>query len=233
MPCPERCLGPGNAAAWLRSDENAGVAGLEGGNTTDDSMHPVGHCPERVVVEARHLSRVDAAVGKHRIPALPDRGGAHGHGIKPRGDLPLYEEPVGVVEVARDRERVGDVWRAREAGLDVMAAFRDQLSQPLPRQLGLLGVEETEDDRQRVDRLGIAGDHSVRADVVPDEDSGFGRQAQQTERRRPLAEDSSCLGNHPGTAVETSGRDHPLVGFRICWLIRGAVGSSQSPNWKP
>lgn len=70
-------LGVRDGATGFGSDQSAFPSGFEGGQTADDRMKKVGHAAQCVVIEGRHLTGVDAAIGKHGIPALPDRGSAH------------------------------------------------------------------------------------------------------------------------------------------------------------
>ena len=51
------------------------------------------------MVERGHAAGVDPAVGQHAVPALPDRGGAHGHRVQPRRALGLQQQPVRDVDV--------------------------------------------------------------------------------------------------------------------------------------
>ncbi len=54
-----------NVTAGLRCNQHLGVTRLERHDATDDLMHPVRHRAQSVVIEARHLARVDGAVGQH------------------------------------------------------------------------------------------------------------------------------------------------------------------------
>ena len=67
-----------------RRELHRGIPGLGWPDPRDDAVQPVRDRPERVVVEARHVARVDRAVEQHRVPALPDRRRAHRHRVQPR-----------------------------------------------------------------------------------------------------------------------------------------------------
>ena len=123
VPGFERGSCPMNAATWLRRDQHPGVTRLERRDATNNLMHPVGHRAEGVVIEARHLARVDGAVGQHRIPALPDRCRPHRDRIEPGWAFGLEQQSVGVVKMACLGQSMGDERCPREAGLDVVAAL--------------------------------------------------------------------------------------------------------------
>ena len=103
------------------------VARFEWRDTSDRPVDPVGDRAERVVVEARHLPRVDRAVRQHRVPALPDGRRTHRHRVEPRWTLALQQQLVGVVEVTGRRECIRDERCAREAGRDAVVALAHEL----------------------------------------------------------------------------------------------------------
>ena len=59
---------------------------------------------------------------------------------------------------ARSWSRHGDERCPREAGLDVVATLGDQLVEPVSRDLLIFGIEQPENDGQRVRCLSIAVD---------------------------------------------------------------------------
>src|SRR5688572_12325417 len=169
-----------NAAPWLRGDQHPGVARLEWGDATNDLMHPVRHPAKGVVVEARHLAGVDGAVGQHRIPAFPNRCRAHRYRIKPGRAFGLEQQSVSVVKMTCLGQGMGDEWCPREAGLNVVATLGDEVGEPLARKLLIFGIEEPENDGQRVWRLGITVDDAFRLDVILVEcgPGAFGKAAE-------------------------------------------------------
>lgn len=84
-------------------------------------MHPAGHRAQGIVVETGHVAGVDAAVGQHAVPALPDSRRAHGNWIEPAGAFPMQQHAVEDVGLARLGQRVAKVWCPREAGGDLEA----------------------------------------------------------------------------------------------------------------
>src|SRR5215467_10399438 len=92
-------------------------------------MHPVRYGTERVVVEARHLARIDRSVREHRVPALPDRRGAHGHGVQPAWAASFEQESVRDAHVAGGRERIQYERGAGEPGTDVVAIVGRKLGE--------------------------------------------------------------------------------------------------------
>lgn len=86
----------GEAAAGDGGDPDPAPAGLHGLHSRDRAVQPVGDRTQGVVVELRHLPRVDAPVGQHRVPALPDRRRAHRHRVQPGRATLLDEHPVRV-----------------------------------------------------------------------------------------------------------------------------------------
>ena len=51
--------------------------------TTHPAMQPVGHSSQGIVIERGHLARIDRAIWAEAVPALPDGGRTHRHGIEP------------------------------------------------------------------------------------------------------------------------------------------------------
>src|SRR5262249_314628 len=83
-------------------------------------MHPVRYGTERVVVEARHLARIDGSVLQHRVPALADRRRAHGHRVQPARAASFEQESVCDVHMAGGRECVENERGAGEPGTHVV-----------------------------------------------------------------------------------------------------------------
>src|SRR5689334_3674679 len=76
-------------ATWTRSKLDTPVPWFSRSEPTDDSMQPVCHCAQGIVVEGGHFARVDRAIWEEAIPTLPDRGSAHSDGIEPGWALAL------------------------------------------------------------------------------------------------------------------------------------------------
>ena len=127
-----RVLEPGERP---RCDAQARVARRSRGEPGHGPVQPVRDRSEGVVVERRHLARVDRAVGQQAVPALPHGGRAHRHGVEPRGALRLDEEALGGVEVSALGERIGHERRADEAGGDAVPALADERREPVRERL--------------------------------------------------------------------------------------------------
>ena len=85
-----------------------------------------------------------------------------------------------------------------------------------PARVAVRVVEETEDDRQRVDRRGVARDGPVGLDVVAVE--GLPRGLGQPGELFGLlgaAGQGRRLGDHHGTAVDARGRHDAVVGLGL------------------
>jgi hypothetical protein len=110
--------GRGQAPGRCRPDQQLAIAGSGRCQARHRAMQPVGHRTEGVVVERRHLARVDGAVGQHAVPAFPGGGGAHCHRVQPGRAAGLEQQPVGHVQVAGVRQGVGDQRGPDEPGAD-------------------------------------------------------------------------------------------------------------------
>ena len=128
----ECTVGPVEAETWGGGEADGVVAGGGGLDAGDDLVEPVGDGAEGVVVEGGHVAGVDGAVGQHGVPAFPDGGGAHGHGVQPGRAGVLQQQPVGVVDVSGLRQRPGDERGAGEPGADRVVAVGDDLGEPVP-----------------------------------------------------------------------------------------------------
>ena len=140
VPGFQRGTCPMNVAARLRRNQHLGITRLDRCDPANNLMHPVRHRAESVVIEARHLARVDGAVGQHRVPALPDRCRAHRDRIEPGRAFGLQQQPVGGVKMPGLGQGMSDERCPREAGLDVVATLGDQLVEPVSGDLLIFGI---------------------------------------------------------------------------------------------
>ena len=71
--------GPGRreGAPRRRLYDDRPVPGLTGASPATTRCRKSATAPEGVVVERRHLARVDRTVGQHAVPAFPDRRRSH------------------------------------------------------------------------------------------------------------------------------------------------------------
>ena len=201
------------------------------------AVQPVGDGAQRVVVERRHAAGVDAAVGSQAVPALPDGGGAHRHRVQPGRALGLQQQPVGDVDVAGAGQRVADQRRSDEAGGDpesLPSARGRRAADPPPR----AGAPPAADPTRWRGRRRSAR----RRRCVPDGVTNARANADRTSARERAvllglvvsSEQARGLGEDPRRAGEVRG-GHDVAGppWRQPGSSGGAVGSSQSPYWKP
>ena len=113
VPCLQRGLCPTNVTARLGCNQYLRVAGLEWCDTADAAMNPVSDGAKGVVVEARHLTGIDSAVRRHRVPALPDLV-APIDWVEPRRAFTLEQQAIGLIDVTGGAESVHEVWSASE-----------------------------------------------------------------------------------------------------------------------
>ena len=176
------------------------------------------------MVQRGHPRGVDGAVRADRVPALPDRGCAHGDRVEERRAPLLREEQVGLLEVPGAAERVGDQRCAGEPGGDRVAVLRDDVRQSVAGVRPLLGVEQVEDDRQGVRGRALVGEAAGRRDVLPQE-SGTYAVGERRELRRVLrrVEDLGSLCHLTGDLREVGGGHEVPVGLAAGRVVVGCV----------
>src|SRR5437660_10258982 len=88
-----------------------------------DTVQPVGHSSQGVVIERGHLAGIDRAVRKEAVPALPDGCRSHRYRIEPRRAFTLREQVVSDVNLPNTAQSVTDQGCPHEAGADVVSTF--------------------------------------------------------------------------------------------------------------
>src|SRR5450755_1574430 len=159
--------GRGESTAWLWTDCQVTISWSSGSETTHSSVQPVGDGTQSIVVERGHVSRIDRTIWKQAIPALPDGGGPHRHGIEPRRTCALHKQVEGSIVLPNAAQGITDQRRPHEASADVVPIATHKLHQPLARMPTLFAVlEQTKLQGERVGGLSVAEDASSRSDVL-------------------------------------------------------------------
>jgi len=221
----ELCLRPLHAGDRLGGDGDTTVSGLRRCEAGEIAVHPVGYGSQRVVVERGHLAGVDAAVGEHRVPALPHRRRPHRDGVQPRRALGLQEESAGCRELPAPTRGFEDAGSPGEAGRDAMTVRLHELREPRSRPADLIGVEEIEGEGEGVGRLAVVPG-PLRLVVHEGGAEGLPRGVPESLDLGHLArasEDARGLGGQLGGPVEARRRDEGPIGLRRGGVIRGGV----------
>src|SRR5258708_15580736 len=93
------CAGMRETAAWTWPDIEVAVPRTSRREAPHSAVQPVGNGAKGIVVERRHLVRIDRAVRAEAVPALHDSGGTHRYRIEPRGAAVLIEQVEGGLDL--------------------------------------------------------------------------------------------------------------------------------------
>src|SRR5437763_1148126 len=110
------------ATSWLWPDIEVAIPRTGRREATHGAVQPVGDGAKGIVVERRHLVRIDRAVRAEAVPALPDGGGTHCYRIEPRRAVALIEQVEGGLVLSGAAQSVTHQRRPHVAGADVVPA---------------------------------------------------------------------------------------------------------------
>lgn len=123
------------------------------------------HRPIRIVIETRHIPRIDTPIGQHTIPALPRRRSPHTNPVQPRRTRLVEQHAVRDIGMARARQGLAHIRGACEPGADFKPVEAHEVGEAGCGVGQLRGGEEREGYAQSVGGLGFVYYAAVRGEV--------------------------------------------------------------------
>ena len=156
-------MGRAQRAARVRPDQQPAEPGVARPlvDAEHEPVQPFADRAERVVVERVHPGRLEAALLRPAVPALPDRGGAVVHHVPPGRRRVLLQQPVGDVGVPSAAEHRQQVADPGEPGGQVPVRRADRRDQVAGRGRPQLLREQLHVQAEHVGGLGARGELAV------------------------------------------------------------------------